>query len=449
MDKVRVSMYKVLKSRIAERSCKVGVIGLGYVGLPLAAILASKGYRVLGCDIRQDVVLKINHGIAPINEKGLQELVARGVSTNRLSATSDGGEVVKHSDAIFVVVQTPIDERGKPELSALKSVCATIARNLSRGKLIVVESTLPLGATKEVILPVLESSGLKAGSDFFLAYSPERAIPTQTLDEIQSNARIIGGITQESAELAQLIYRDVTRGELFLEDVSVVEMVKIIENTYRDVNIALANELAVLAERVGVDVTRAINLANRHPRVHLHMPGTGVGGHCIPKDPNFLIHKARELGMQLRIVQSARDVNENMPRHVLELVNKALESCGKKLSGSKIAVLGIAYKGNTDDTRGTPSKKIIETLLKLDCEVFSHDPFVTQDFGGKFSNNLEDAVRGADVVLIATDHEEYRRLDLKKLCSVMKTRAAVVDGRRILEPEKVKGEGMLYFGVGF
>jgi nucleotide sugar dehydrogenase len=198
-----------------------------------------------------------------------------------------------------------------------------------------------------------------------------------------------------------------------------------------------------------VDAAGAIEMANKHPRVNLLQPGTGVGGHCIPKDPHFLISKAKELGVELRVISSARKVNEDMPKHLLEIIGKALKSADKRIDDSKVAVLGIAYKGNTGDMRGTPSREVIETLMEMRCNVFSHDPFVSQDFGGKFSNRVEDAARDADCLVIVTDHDEYKQLDLKALSKILKKPAVIVDGRRIIDPQKATESDFHYFGVGY
>ncbi len=432
-----------------SRKRKIGILGMGYVGLPMASIFASRGFRVLGGDINERIVDAVNRGECPINEEGLGPLVEEAVSSGRLRATTDTDEVVRQSDVVLLVVQTPIDDDKKPDLTAIKSAVRTISKNLSHGKLIILESTLPPGATQETIIPILEESGLKAGEDFYLAYSPERAIPTKTLEEIQENSRIIGGIDDKSARLAKKLYSYITSGDLTTCDIKTAEIVKVIENTYRDVNIALSNEIAMLCEKLGVDTVEAIKMANKHPRVDLLMPGAGVGGHCIPKDPYFLINKAGELGVDLRVIASARKVNEGMPKHMLKTIEKALGGAGKRIETSKVAVLGIAYKGNTDDTRGTPSKEIIETLLRMDCDVFSHDPFVSQDFGGKFSNDIKDAVRNADCLVIVTDHDEYKHINLKKLHKMLNKPGVIVDGRRIIDPKMAEDSDFRYFGVGY
>jgi UDP-N-acetyl-D-mannosaminuronic acid dehydrogenase len=249
--------------------------------------------------------------------------------------------------------------------------------------------------------------------------------------------------------MAREFYKRITGGELILADIATVEVVKLVENTYRDPNIALANEIAMFCEGLGVDALKAITLANKHPRVHLHLPGAGVGGHCIPKDPKFILNKAEQLGIKLEVIEAARRVNEAMPMHVVRMIKQALGSVDKSIEDSKIAILGIAYKGDTDDVRGTPAKVIVEELLESKSFVYSHDPYVKQDFGGRFSNDLDKVVSKSDCVVVVTDHNLYKSLDLKELAKQLKAPSVVVDARRILDPERVKGHGMRYFGVGY
>ncbi|MFQ5815190.1 MAG: nucleotide sugar dehydrogenase [Candidatus Hydrothermarchaeaceae archaeon] len=440
-------LFEELKDKIVNRRCNIGVLGLGYVGLPMAALFADKGFRVLGGDISESVVEKVNAGVSPVKESGMDELMGRAVGKGLLSTTTDVKEVVRVSDVLLVVVQTPIGDDKKPDLAALRNACSTVASDPS-GKLVIVESTLPPGTTHETIIPILESSDNKAGEDFYLVYSPERAMPTRLLEEIQSNPRIIGGLTEESSELASLLYGNITTGQLVTTEIEIAEVVKVLENTYRDVNIALANEIAMLCEKLGVDAVKAIEIANKHPRVHLLSPGPGVGGHCIPKDPYFALDSARKHGLELRIISSARKVNEAMPGHVLGLIEKALGSAGKKLEDSKIAILGVTYKGDTNDTRGSPSRDIVQSLLPL-SEVFSHDPLANQDFGGNFSKDMDEAVKDADCVVVVADHMEYANLDLDRLSRLVKKPGVIVDGRRILDPEDAREKGFSYFGIGY
>jgi UDP-N-acetyl-D-mannosaminuronic acid dehydrogenase len=347
-----------------------------------------------------------------------------------------------------LVVQTPIKEDKEPDLSAFRAAWETVSQNLSRGKLLISESTVPPGTMKGVVVPILEKSGLKAGRDFYLAYSPERAIPTKTLQEMQENGRIVGGVDKESADLAALVYSQIMEGEVSKEDIETAEMVKVIENAYRDVNIAFANEIALLCEKRGVDAARVIELANKHPRVDILSPGPGVGGHCIPKDPYFLLHSAKESGLELKLISSARKINESMPRHVLELIKKSLQGVNKDPKEAKVSVLGIAYKGNTDDSRNSPAEPIVRGLMAEKYNVISHDPYVSQDFGGNFSNNLEDVVADSDCVVFVADHDFYKSLDLQRFKDGLNKPCVVIDSRRLFDPNSFDGEGIKYVGLG-
>lgn len=439
---------KKLRKLIKEKTAVIGVIGLGYVGLPLACLFARKGYTVTGADVKHEFVEKINKGETPINEYGLEKILHKAVSEKRLTATTDGSRVVKKADIIFVVVQTPVDEYKEPDLSALKSAWETVSENLSSGKLLISESTIPPGTMKDVVLPILEKRGLLAGKDFYLAYSPERAIPTMTLREMQENGRVVGGIDKESSDLATLIYSQITRGEISTIDIETAEIVKVIENAYRDVNIAFANEIALLCEKRGIDSRRAIELANKHPRVNILSPGPGVGGHCIPKDPYFLLHSARAVGLNLKLISTAREINESMPEHVLKLIDKSLREVNKDLKTSKVSILGIAYKGDTDDSRNSPAEPIVKGLVAANCNVISHDPYVSQDFGAGFSNDLREVVTGSDCVVFLADHKFYKSLDLRRFKEMLNKPCVVIDSRRLFEPKAVEEEGVKYVGLG-
>jgi len=439
--------YRKLLESIEGREARVSVVGLGYIGLPMAAVVASRGYQVTGIDINPSTVRAVNSQSSPINEPGLKELVEEVVGKGNLKATLNQKEIGS-SEVVIIVVQTPIGEDRKPRLDSLKSACRSVSQNLSPGTLVLVESTIPPGTTRQNILPLLEESGLKAGEDFYLAYSPERAIPTSTLKEIRNSPRVVGGIEEKSSVAARTFYSNITGGEVVSERVEEVEVVKVIENTFRDVNIALANEVALFCEALGVDSLKAIELANRHPRVNFHHPGPGVGGHCIPKDPHFLISKAEELGVELKLIKAARERNSSMPGHVLRKLEDALAREGKELEKSKVAILGLAYKGNTEDVRDTPAEPIVRSLMHRGSRVFSHDPVVNQDFGGPFSNNIEEAIEGADALVLLTDHDYYKKLPLDEIRPLLKENAVVIDGRRIFSREDIERLEMRYYGIG-
>lgn len=437
-----------LEKRIKEKKAVIGIIGLGYVGLPLACLFAEKGYDVIGADIKPETVEQINKGISPISEPGINELLYKVVSNRKMKATTDSGSVARDSDVLFVVVQTPIDKDKNPDLTAFTSAYENISQNLTKGKLIISESTVPPGTMKNVAVPKLEKSGLKAGADFYLAYSPERAIPTKTLAEIQTNGRIVGGVNEESAKLAALLYTKITSGEVSADSIETAEMVKVVENAFRDVNIAFANEIALLCEKMGINASKVIKLANKHPRVNILEPGPGVGGHCIPKDPYLLIHAAKTAGFDLSLISQARKINEAMPTHVIKMIEQSLKEVNQDMKTAKVAILGIAYKGNTDDSRNSPAEPIVKSLMDSKCNVISHDPYAKHDFGGKFSNDLIEVVKDSDCLVFMADHDVYRKLDLCELKSAIKKPCVLVDTRRLFESRQVMDAGMGYAALG-
>ena len=359
------------------------VFGLGYIGLPTACILATHGYNVIGIDTKKEAINKINQGKAPFEESGLDELLRNATTAGTLIA---GGEP-DAADVFIVSVPTPLDEEAKiADLSHVKKASENIAKYLKLGNLVILESTVPPGTSEKLLLPILESSGLKVGKDFYLAYCPERAIPGNTIYEMINNDRIIGGIDKSSTELARELYSSFVKGVIYLTDLRTAEMIKLIENTYRDINIALANDFAQIAEESEVNIWEAIELANRHPRVNILKPGPGVGGHCLAIDPWFLTKYSR----RSRIISLAREINDSMPGHVLSLVNKVVG----KIKNPVISVLGVAYKGDVDDTRETPALRFIKLAESEGYRVKSYDPYVKSFKYPLYS--LEEAAQDSD-----------------------------------------------------
>lgn len=357
---------------------RIAVFGLGHIGLPTAALFARAGFDVTGVDISTETVEKVNIGKSPVPEPGLDELVAEVVGKGKLRATVDGVSAAEESNVMVVVVPTPVNSDNTSDLSAVISATETISEGLKKGDLVIIESTVPPGACENVVLPILEKTGLRASGDFGLAYTPERALPNNTLHEMQNNARVIGGIDGKSAEMAAQLYGKVTRGEVIVvDDIITAEMVKLMENTYRDTNIALANELAVICESLGIDAIKAIEAANHHPRVNLHTPGPGVGGHCLSIDPYFIVEMAEKHGVPARLIRTAREVNESMPFHVLNIIRDALESAGRDLAGSRVGVLGVAYKGDVADARETPTRPLVAALISEGLRSLSTTPMLT------------------------------------------------------------------------
>ena len=429
-----------------EENSPIAIFGLGHMGLPTAALLAKSGLKVVGIDINNKNVEMVNSGQSPIMEPGLEEMVKETVENNCLSATTDSLSAVQEVRTIMIIVPTPVDEHKESDLSAVISASHSIMEGLKEGDLVIIESTVPPGTCENMVIPILEKSDLKAGKDFKVAYTPERALPNNTIFEMTHNARVIGGIDSESTRRAASLYQRITEGEIIMvQDLVTAEMVKLMENTYRDTNIALANELALICDTLGVDVIEAIRAANHHPRVNIHTPGPGVGGHCLSIDPYFLVEIARQRGRETPLIKTSRQVNEEMPREVVRIAQQALEDMGKTIQGSKIGVLGVAYKGNVADARETPAKPLIEQLLNQGAEVVVNDPYVSPEIikpWGVQPVDMDTAL-DTDCVILVTDHDLYR--DIKP---EMIKNGLIICTRPILDKETFQENGVIFKGVG-
>jgi UDP-N-acetyl-D-mannosaminuronic acid dehydrogenase len=414
---------------------KICVLGLGYIGLPTAAVLATHGYSVVGVDVKHSIVDTVNNGDIHIEEPGLQTLVQAAYKSGNLRAQSSPEAV----DVFIIAVPTPL--RGKKaDLTAVESAAESIVPMLKKDNLVILESTVPPTTTEELVIPILEHSGLKAGKDFYLAHCPERVLPGNILREIIENDRIIGGINPESAERARELYSGFVSGRIFLTDATTAELAKIMENTYRDVNIALANELANVCEGLKVDVWEAIELANKHPRVNLLRPGPGVGGHCLAVDPWFVVQKAPEAAKLIRL---SREINDSQPQFVVSMIEEMI----KGIPNPKVTVLGVAYKGNVDDTRESPAIAIIRSLEAVRCQVRIVDPHV-KNFEYP-TVGTEEAFTNSDCTVLVTDHDEFKTLSPEELGPLMRTKQ-ILDTRRCLNLEKWRAAGfnVRLLGVG-
>lgn len=398
---------------------KVCVMGLGYIGLPTASVLAANGFEVLGVDVTASVVETVNSGNIHIEEPGLHTVVRAAIGSGNLSAAMDPGP----ADVFFIAVPTPMSEDKKADMSYVRDATEAIVPHLAKGNLVILESTSPPGTCRGLIKPILEKSGMTVGTDIFLAHCPERVLPGKILKELIDNDRVIGGYGSDCANRAREIYGSFVEGEIFLTDVTTAEMVKVIENTYRDVNIALANETAVLCEDLGIAFSDVARLANRHPRVNVHSAGPGVGGHCISVDPWFLIEQFPE---ETRLMQRARERNDSMPQHVVDGVARLLEG----VDSPKVAVLGLAFKGNVDDMRESPSLVIIEKLKAAGLNVAVQDPYVKKS--PVELSSLEDSCIGSDCILLLTDHSDYKYLNPAQLKKLVRT-PNVFDTRSLLD----------------
>jgi UDP-N-acetyl-D-mannosaminuronic acid dehydrogenase len=396
-------------------------LGLGYMGLPVAALLATHGHTVLGVDINRRKIEQLARGEVTSEEPGLDELVHRAIDggTIRFSST------IEPADAFIIAVPTPLAERAKrSELRYVVLAAGSVASVLKRGDLVVLESTVPPKTTEKVILPILETSGLTPGTDFLVAHCPERAIPGRTLEELVHNDRIIGAINERSAEETTRLYGAFVRGAMHVTDAATAEMVKLMENTSRDINIAMANEFAKIAEEVGVNVWEAIDLANHHVRVNILKPGPGVGGHCIAVDPWFLT----ENSIQGQIIKMAREINDSMPSHVIAHAERLLKGIPDPL----VAVLGFAYKANVGDARETPAARVVRLARERGWKVRIHDPLVEGTPEFPIEESVVHCVAGSDCIMLLTDHDAYRTLDPQRLRGLVRTPMAI-DTRNFLD----------------
>jgi UDP-N-acetyl-D-glucosamine dehydrogenase len=367
-----------LEQRIRDKSAQLAVIGIGYVGLPLAVAFAEAGYRVTGIDLDPRKVESINHGSSYIPDVS-SESVRAMCDQDRLSAATDFA-ALRIADVIFICVPTPFDRMKAPDLTAVKRASESISEHLRRGQLIILQSTTFPGTTEEIVLPILEKSGLKARSDFYLAFSPERIDPGAVNSEgwnVKNTPKVLGGLTPRSTDLAAALLRQLTPLVHLVSSPRAAEMSKLLENIFRSVNIALVNELALLCERMGIDIWEVIEAAKTKPFGYMPFyPSAGVGGHCIPVDPYYLSWKAREFDFYTKFIELAAEVNQSMPFHVVNLVNDALNLAGKSIMGAKILVLGVAFKRDIDDARNSPAERVVELLLAREAKVQYHDPYV-------------------------------------------------------------------------
>lgn len=403
-------MKQILLNKIKYRTVNVGVVGLGYVGLPLAVEKAKAGFRTIGFDVQKSKVDMVNKGfnyIGDVVDEDLEKLVHNGM----LSATSDF-DFIKDVDFIAICVPTPLDEHQQPDISYVKSSAEAIATRLKKETVVVLESTTYPGTTSELIKPILENgSGLKCGEDFYLAFSPERVDPGNLIYKTKNTPKVVGGIGKEATEVAAAMYRAVLDGDVLeVSSPEVAEMEKILENTYRNINIGLVNELAMLCDKMSIDVWEVIDAAKTKPYgFQAFYPGPGLGGHCIPLDPYYLSWKAREFGFHTSMIESAMMINDRMPEYCVERASKILNRFSKALNCSNVLILGVAYKQDIDDYRESPAIRVIEEFKKFGTKIDYFDPYIQEyRYKGNSFKGLEkiDAsiVQSYDLIVITTAH---------------------------------------------
>lgn len=432
----------------------IAICGIGYVGYPVAMLFSDAGYYVIGVDILEERVKRLNEGENPIKgqEPGLDELIEKVFKKKNFRATTDVSEYSK-ADYIIVAVQTPVaEENKKPTYENLKSALSSVGKYMKKGAVVIIESTIAPKTMEHIVKPILEKeSGMKVGKDFFLANCPERLMPGHLLENIRYYNRVIGGWTPESAKKVKELYKNIIKGDLEETDCITAEIVKAGENTYRDVQIAFANEMALLCEAYGANVWKVRELINNCKKVtdtrpealrQMHFPGAGVGGHCIPKDSWLLIHEVRDI-VNPKLIPTARYINDFMPSHMFELLNDGLKEAKKKLDKVNILVLGYAYDANSDDDRNTPTVPFTKKLEDKKVAFEIHDPFI-KDYKG----DVKKMLKGKDAIVLMTGHDEYKDLELKDLLKIMNKNPLIVDGRNIFNKEEARKNGFIYKGVG-
>jgi UDP-N-acetyl-D-glucosamine dehydrogenase len=423
---------QTLMRKITDRSAQVSVIGLGYVGLPLAIEFARAGYRVMGIDADPAKVAGINAGhshVQDVSDADLRQVVKSG----KLLATTDFA-VLSEADAVSICVPTPLGKTKDPDISYIMAATTAICEHLHPGQLIVLESTTYPGTTDEVVLPQMQATGLRLGKDFFLAFSPERVDPGNKVFHLHNTPKVIGGVTAKCSRVAKHLYQQIIETVVPVSSSRAAEMAKLLENTFRAVNIGLVNEVALMCDRLGLDVWEVIDAAATKPFGFMRFyPGPGLGGHCIPLDPHYLAWKLRTLDYRARFIELADDINRNMPHYVVTRVADVLNEVQKSLKGSKVLVLGIAYKPDTNDVRESPALEVIRLLRAKGSEVFFHDPFITEmDMAGlQYTDLNERMLNWADCVVITTDHSVYNyRWIVEQSKLIVDTRNATHDVKK-------------------
>jgi nucleotide sugar dehydrogenase len=457
VDKKQIGLWfqykpEMLKQKIKDRTVVVAVLGLGHVGYPMSSLFAKNGFRTIGYDISRKRLSDITEGkvvselvsILPADEVERQK--ALSAIEDNLSV-SNKEDALKDADVFVVDVPTPLKEDETPNLIFLTNTCKTISRFLRKETLVIVESTIYPGATEEIVKPLLEESGLYAGKDFYLSFSPERIDPGNQKWSLERIPKIVGGINKDSVDAASLLFSRIVEKVVPVSSLQVAEATKMLENIFRSVNIALVNDLSKFFEKLGIDAWETIDAASSKPFGFLpHYPGPGVGGHCIPKDPFYLLYKARKMGVNIEFIEEAAGVNRNMPLYVVHIAEEALKLRGKSLHNSSFAVLGVTYKRDVLDIRRTPSKAVINELTKVSENVVVFDPLTDETFGAK-SGSLEEAVKGKDCIILMVNHSYFREANIEDKINELAPNCCLVDTRNFVDSTKLK-KSILYRCLG-
>ncbi len=435
-----------IKEIFSQGHITVALFGLGKMGLPLAAVFADKGARVIGVDIDEKRVEMINSGINPVKEEpGLDELVKKTVAAGKLSATTDGVEAAKKADVMIILVPTMIDDHGNVNLGPVHDAATKISKGLEKGNIVITEATMPPGTTESLIPILEEGSGLKIG-EFGLAHCPERTMTGTAIRDITGQyPKIVGASDENTLQAVKAIYEVInSKGVIPMSSIKAAEAVKVFEGVYRDVNIALANELALFCEEQNLDALEVFTAANTQPYCHIHRPGAGVGGHCIPVYPWFVMNLSER---PTRLIRIARTLNDEMPRHMVELTLKALNMAGLSAKNANIMVLGLTFRGDVYEFRKSPSVPYLKLLSEWSDNIYAYDPVCSEKDAERYGAKWSEKFEGMDIIVVMNDAKEFKEMNLVKIAEEMRNKI-IVDGRGIVDKEKAKELGFIYLGVG-
>jgi len=413
---------------------KICILGMGYIGLPTACMMANNGFSVLGIDVNDEIINKLNSGHLHIEEPDLEEVFKKAFYEKKLSVSKQ----VEKCDVYIIAVPTPVKKNNKAELKYVVEAAEMIRDFVSEGSLVILESTSPPGTTRNIVGDIItKKTGLIAGKDYFLAFCPERVLPGKIIYELINNDRVIGGIDEKSANLAKEVYGSFVKGNMHLTTLETSEFVKLAENTYRDINIAFANEIADICEDYKINVWDVIKFANMHPRVNILNPGPGVGGHCIAIDPWFILEN---INRKDTLIEKCRNINNARPY----IISKKILNILNESKNPKVTIFGITYKENVGDTRESPALEIMEVLTKNGVNVNVYDPVVT-NFKGKLQN-LEDSLKDSDLLLLFVGHEQYKSVSLNYIAGLMRNKN-IFDTRNFYSQAEVEKTGLKYFRI--
>ena len=443
-----------VSQKIRDKTANVCVVGLGYVGIPLCVASAEAGFNVLGVDVDQSKVESVNRGVCYVEDAYCEMLLPGLVAQGKIHAFTKLSDAIPQANIVIVCVPTPLDRSSNPDLSYLRNVANGLSKLLSDYKLVILESTSYPGTTEEVFRPLLERKGKKAPDDFALVYSPERIDYGNSTFGVRNIPKVVGGIDVISTKLGELFYQTILQATIIpVSGPSVAEATKMLENVFRYVNIALVNELAVLHEVLGVDFIEAIGAAATKPFGFMpHYPGPGVGGHCIPKDPFYLVYKARKAGLSLRLVSASKIVNNEMPRHIVNRIRRSLRENGKNPAKTVLTIWGLAYKGEVKDPRRSPSLDVLKLLKKSRMKFRVYDPFVAKIQSGgveyQSTTSIEDSVKRSDVIIILTNHKLFHDVNLSEIRKPMNPAPILFDTRNLRTRKECEEAGFTYLATG-